>query len=125
ALTCQRFSCGENGSKKKKRRHVDRTPKYYRSTFSSVRNNTFAPFSISFGRENSFGEWLMPPTLGMKIMPTGARRAMSWASWPAPLGICLVVKPRSLADGLIRARRRESVGAVLLKVMSLALNVSL
>jgi hypothetical protein len=28
---------------------------------------------MSFGRENSFGEWLMPPTLGMKIRPTGPR----------------------------------------------------
>src|SRR5438552_7174779 len=26
------------------------------STFSTAPNNTFAPFSMSFGRENSFGE---------------------------------------------------------------------
>jgi hypothetical protein len=43
-------------------------------------NNTFAPFSMSFGRENSFGEWLMPPMLGMKIMPTGPMRAISCAA---------------------------------------------
>ena len=34
---------------------------------------------------------------GMKIIPTGPRRAISCASCPAPLGISLVVKPDDLA----------------------------
>src|SRR5206468_10667357 len=79
-VDCQRFFMWGKQQQKEKAATSRRTPKYYRSTFSSVRNNTFAPFSMSFGRENSFGEWLMPPTLGIKIMPTGARRAMSCAS---------------------------------------------
>jgi len=42
---------------------------------------------MSSGCENSRGEWLMPPTLGTKIIPTGPSRAMSCASCPAPEGI--------------------------------------
>jgi len=43
-----------------------------RSAAIRVFNNTFAPFVMSAGRENSFGAWLMPPMLGTKIMPIGA-----------------------------------------------------
>ena len=39
------------------------------------------------GREYSFGEWLIPPTLGMKIIPIGPICAISCASCPAPLGM--------------------------------------
>ena len=53
-----------------------------------------APFSISSGREYSIGEWLIPPALGMKIIPIGAILAMLWASWPAPLGISLHCRAR-------------------------------
>jgi hypothetical protein len=37
-----------------------------------VRYSTSAPLAMSFGNEYSFGESLMPPLLGMKIMPIGA-----------------------------------------------------
>ena len=46
------------------------------SVARSVCRSTFVPASIASGREYSLGEWLMPATLGMKIIPTGARRAM-------------------------------------------------
>ncbi len=48
-----------------------------RSSFNNVCSKTFAPFAMSSGCENSRGEWLMPPTLGTKIIPTGPSRAMS------------------------------------------------
>ena len=50
-------------------------------------SNTSAPFTTSSGFVNSFGEWLIPPTLGTKIIAIGAIRDISCASCPAPLGI--------------------------------------
>ena len=38
---------------------------------STVLSRTFAPFAQSSQLVSSFGEWLMPPTLGTKIMPIG------------------------------------------------------
>ena len=67
------------------------------SNASTVCSNTFAPFSMSCGRENSLGEWLMPLMEGTKIIPTGPMRAISCASWPAPLGITLVENPSDFA----------------------------
>jgi len=40
----------------------------------------------------------MPPMLGTKIIPIGQINAISWESWPAPLGIYLYVNPNDLAD---------------------------
>src|ERR1700730_11217402 len=40
-----------------------------RSTRSTVRSRTSAPFAQSDQRESSLGEWLIPPMLGTKIMP--------------------------------------------------------
>jgi hypothetical protein len=37
------------------------------------------------------------PTLGTKIMATGAIAAISWESWPAPLCISLVLSPKPVA----------------------------
>ena len=50
------------------------------STRSVVRNSTSAPFAQSDQRENSLGEWLMPPMLGTKIMPIGPSLARNCAS---------------------------------------------
>jgi hypothetical protein len=47
---------------------------------SIVWSNTFAPFAQSDQRVNSFGEWLIAPTLGTKIIPIGAILARNWAS---------------------------------------------
>ena len=44
--------------------------------------STSAPRVMSSGRENSFGEWLMPPTLGMKIIAIGALASLL-TIWPA------------------------------------------
>ncbi len=38
----------------------------------------------------------MPPGLRRKSMAVGTRAAITIASWPAPLGICLAGKPSSL-----------------------------
>src|SRR5262249_25637299 len=70
---------------------------FERSNFTTDCNRTLAPFSMSAGVENSLGEWLQPPMLGTKIIPTGPITAISCASWPAPLGISLVLRPSSLA----------------------------
>ena len=45
-----------------------------------VRSSTFAPLAMFSGEVYSFGEWLIPPTLGTNIMPVGAMWVMSWAS---------------------------------------------
>src|SRR5579863_9638141 len=68
------------------------------SSLSSVFSRTFAPLVMSAGRENSFGAWLIPPMLGMKIMPIGQIWATSCASCPAPLGMLLCESPSSVAD---------------------------
>ena len=59
----------------------------YRSAASTALSRTLAPFTTSSGFVNSRGEWLMPPTLGTKIIAIGAIWAISCASCPAPLGI--------------------------------------
>src|SRR2546422_6242103 len=89
------------------------------SSLSNVRSRTFAPLAMSSGRENSFGEWLIPPTLGMKIIPIGAIGASSCASWPAPLGMNFVVNPRPFAVSSISFRIRSSVGAGTLESVSM------
>ena len=50
------------------------------SISSTVLNSTLAPLAISWADVNSCGEWLMPFSLGTKIMPVGAISAMSCAS---------------------------------------------
>jgi hypothetical protein len=74
---------------------------------------------MSSGRENSRGEWLMPPMLGTKIIPTDVSRAMSCASWPAPLGINFVDRPSSFAESPMSWRIRGSVGAGIFTLISL------
>src|SRR5262245_1145877 len=81
------------------------------SSLSSACSNQFVPFVTSSGRENSRGLWLMPETEGTKIIPTGESRDISCASWPAPLGMNLVVNPSCLAASSITRRTRTSVGA--------------
>jgi len=51
-----------------------------RSIASTVSSRTLAPFAMSVGDVNSFGEWLIPPALGTKIIPVGATRLMFCAS---------------------------------------------
>ena len=51
--------------------------KPFSSSFKIDCIKTLAPFAISEAVVNSFGEWLIPPTLGTKIIPMGAIRAMS------------------------------------------------
>ena len=63
------------------------------NTFSS---NTFAPFAQSFHDVSSFGEWLIPATLGTKIIPIGVNLAIICASCPAQLGRCIVENRISL-----------------------------
>jgi hypothetical protein len=65
---------------------------YWESSCRTDWRRTLAPLTMSWGRENSWGAWLMPLMLGMKIMPMGARRPMLWASWVAPLGSGLAVR---------------------------------
>ena len=50
------------------------------STRRTVRSSTSAPFPQSDHRESSLGEWLIPPMLGMKIMPMGPSFASHCAS---------------------------------------------
>jgi hypothetical protein len=54
---------------------------FWPSNSITVQNRTFAPFKISSGFEYSAGAWLIPPTLGTKIIPHGANRPMLCASW--------------------------------------------
>ncbi len=58
---------------------------------------TFAPFVICSGLVNSEGAWLMPPLLGTKIMPIGAMSLRLCASCPAPLGMCIALRPKTSA----------------------------
>ena len=57
------------------------------------------------------GEWLIPPTLGMKIIPIGPSRAISCASCPAPLGSSSVGNPRPRAASPITCRISGVVSA--------------
>jgi hypothetical protein len=66
---------------------------------------------MSSGRLYSRGEWLIPPTLGMKIIPAGPILAISWASCPAPLGIDMVESPSDFAAPSMTSRNRGSVSA--------------
>ena len=59
------------------------------SNVNKVCNKTFAPLAMSLALVNSLGEWLIPPILGTKIIPTGAINAMSCASWPAHFALIL------------------------------------
>ena len=61
--------------------------RHQRSAAITVLSSTSAPLAMSTDLVNSFGEWLMPPMLGTKIIPIGAIRAISCASCPAPLGM--------------------------------------
>ncbi|MEX2150517.1 MAG: hypothetical protein WD793_09880 [Steroidobacteraceae bacterium] len=76
-----------------------------------MRSSTSTPLAMSSGAVYSFGEWLIPPLLGTKIMPIGATCDMSCASWPAPLGIDRTVSPSDLAASVMIRRTRSSVGA--------------
>jgi hypothetical protein len=49
--------------------------KPFSSSFRIACIKTLAPFAISEAVVNSFGEWLIPPTLGTKIIPIGTIRA--------------------------------------------------
>ena len=49
--------------------------KPFSSIFKIACIKTLAPFATSEGVVNSFGEWLIPPTLGTKIIPIGTIRA--------------------------------------------------
>jgi len=53
------------------------SPSYkpFSSSFKIARIKTLAPLAISEAVVNSFGEWLIPPTLGTKIIPIGTIRA--------------------------------------------------
>jgi len=51
-----------------------------RSIRKIVWSSTLAPLAMSSGWVNSCGEWLIPSTLGTKITPVGAIRAISCAS---------------------------------------------
>ena len=55
----------------------DRRRIRYRSAAATALSRTLAPFTISSGFVNSRGEWLMPPTLGTKIIAIGAMCAIS------------------------------------------------
>ncbi len=64
---------------------------------------TSAPWAISLQRDRSRGECEMPSTLGTKIMPMGPSVAMACASWPAPLGSRIDLRPRRAAAFSIMA----------------------
>jgi hypothetical protein len=66
---------------------------------------------MASGVEYSRGEWLIPSTLGMKIIPMGHTRAMFCASCPAPLGSDRVAIPRAAALSPMSARTRGSHSA--------------
>jgi hypothetical protein len=65
-----------------------------RSISRIAASNTFAPLLQSCQRVSSRGEWLIPPTLGTKIIPIGPSCAIIWASCPAPLGSRTDASPR-------------------------------
>src|ERR1051326_1618249 len=56
---------------------LTRSYRPFSSNFKIDRIKTLAPFAMSEAVVNSFGEWLIPPALGTKIIPMGAIRAMS------------------------------------------------
>ena len=56
------------------------THAWARSISRIVCKRTLAPLAQSCQRVNSLGEWLMPSTLGTKIIPIGAIFAIIWAS---------------------------------------------
>src|SRR5690606_37961432 len=89
---------------------------------SRVASSTPAPATMSSGAVYSSGLWLMPLTLGTKIMAVGQMRAIICASWPAPevIGRWLypsrsawaamrAATPASKVTGSKRARRRVSM----------------
>ena len=53
---------------------------------NTVVSSTSAPRAQSSQLVSSIGEWLIPFTLGTKIIPIGPSSAIICASWPAPLG---------------------------------------
>ena len=59
------------------RRSITSSYKPFSSSFKIACIKTLAPFATSEAVVNSFGEWLIPPTLGTKIMPIGTIRARS------------------------------------------------
>src|SRR5215467_14278359 len=76
--------------------HVDEA-----STSRIVCKRTLAPFAQSRQLVNSFGEWLIPSTLGTKIIPMGPTFASICASCPAPLGKRMVRSPKPAAAASI------------------------
>ena len=70
---------------------------YARSRASMAFSSTLAPLTQSWGVVYSSREWLIPLTLGTKIMPAWVMLAMAWASCPAPLGMTVDSRPRSRA----------------------------
>ena len=73
-----------------------------------VRSSTSPPATRSSGSVNSAGLWLMPSRLGTKTMPVGQRRAIIWASCPAPDGSRLTECPRSAATAATVSTTRSS-----------------
>lgn len=71
----------------------------YSALASSVTTSSsmLAPAKRSASGVNSSGWWLMPPTLGTKIIADGAMRAIIRASCPAPDVIRLEARPRHAA----------------------------
>ena len=70
-----------------------RVTAYARSISNTAPSRTSAPRAQSSQRVSSSGEWLMPRTLGTKIMPIGESCAIICASCPAPLGIRWLARP--------------------------------
>ena len=52
----------------------------------------------------------MPPGLRRKSMAVGTRPAITIASWPAPLGICLAASPTASIASARNAVSRSSIG---------------
>ena len=59
---------------------LDQTEPYFDARSSTVSSSTLAPLEQSCQCVISLGEWLMPATLGTKIMPIGIRGAIICAS---------------------------------------------
>ena len=69
----------------------------------STSSRTSAQAAALSSLVNSAGLWLIPPTLGAKIMAVGQRGTMLWASCPAPEVIRRQERPRRRLHASIRS----------------------
>ena len=81
------------------------------STLRIVSRSTWQPCRMSSSAVYSYLEWLIPPTLGTKIMPVGNTFVITSESWNAPLGMIAYSIPKFFTDASIASFTQSAIGA--------------